>query len=394
MLSSSPLLKPDITRVSETEFINKFCSSENRQVFQGALYDVFRFARNSGAKEIFFGGSFITQKFSPGDIDILLVYEYDSLIPRATQSINYASINLDILFCSFESQKIFDASLALFGYDRFAVKRPIVRVNIDKESAFDDDYSFDVDSNIVNVVKAIYNNRKVINRSQHKGILVSIHGLYSKAEWNFDIAPIASSQGWIFAPYVYSGNTWGLLINRNKRQKTIDEFRDWIFDLGKRYEKYSSNISIVAHSYGTYLVGKYLEGFNEVPFNLNSLILTGSVLNKNFEWNRHLDDLRVGSILNIHSPNDRIIGKMPNCKYKKFIGIDPIFGNAGYGGFSASHERLFQKEIKNLTHINTIKPDVIETVWMPFLESNSVMLHVLKIKKFEDKSRSRAAKAS
>ena len=42
-----------------------------------------------------------------------------------------------------------------------------------------DEYTFEI-------IKRVYNDRDLIDRNEKKGILVSIHGLLSKAEWNMD----------------------------------------------------------------------------------------------------------------------------------------------------------------------------------------------------------------
>lgn len=383
MPSTPKVSEPKIQQLSESNFIEQFCSSESKRKFQEPIEEVFNYSRRTGAKNVFFGGSFITEKVAPNDIDILIAYEKDEQIPRKTQNLDYANINLDILFCSYEDANILDAYLAMFGYDRFGNERSVIQIIINEKSE-KHQFSGKLDQEIIDVVQATYNGRKVVQKNEQKGLLVSIHGLYSKAEWNFDIAPIASSQGWIFAPYVFEGNNWELIINKSKRQKTIDNFREWIYDICQRYSRQTRNLSIVAHSYGTFIIGKYLNGFDKLPINLNALILTGSVLNKSYDWDSHFNDSRIGTVLNIYSPNDRVIKKMPNWKHKRIIGIDPLFGSAGYTGFSCKNNRLHQRNLNILNHTNTIKRDVIETVWMPFLENNCNALNVLKARKTKD----------
>ena len=40
-------------------------------------------------------------------------------------------------------------------------------------------------------------------------------------------------------------------------------------------------------------------------------------------------------------------------------------------GFVSNHPRLMQKKLSILEHNNGINRDVIETIWMPFLNNNS-----------------------
>jgi hypothetical protein len=373
-------LNLSIKKLSQEEFVNKYCSSETRLKFRQPIEDVFTFASKSGARNIFIGGSFITEKINPNDIDILIAYERDEQMPKQTQNITYENVRLDIFFCSYEISSILDATLVMFGHDKKGNERYVVQIAVDA-NAQQHIVSGAISKDIVDAVKAAYSGRNLIQRNAHKGILVSIHGLYSRAEWNVDIAPIASSQGWIFAPYVYTGNNWQLIFGSSKRRKTVDHFRHWIYDICQRYSQYTENLSIIAHSYGTYIIGKYLCGFDNLPVNLNALILTGSVLNKNYNWEDHFGNLRIGSVLNIYSPNDTIIKLMPNWGMKRLIGVDRLFGNAGYSGFACSNMQMQQRKLDILTHTNTIKRDIIEQVWMPYLENNSNSLNVRRAKK-------------
>lgn len=149
-------------------------------------------------QDIFFlGESFVTNKSDPGDMDCIIVFNKDNDVPSRTEELLAEQTRLD---------------------------------------------------NIHEV-------------NDHQGVLVTIHGLLSQGKWNAEIAPIASSQGWIFAPYIYEGNTPDLIINSKKRQMVLDNFRGWIYDLQERYPNYK--ISVIAYSYGSHIIASYIEGFEE-----------------------------------------------------------------------------------------------------------------------------------
>lgn len=377
-------LEPGIHTFSIDKFIETYCLSQERQIYSESILQVFEFCKQTRAKSIFIGGSFITDKPTPNDIDFLIVYERDDEIPRQIESLTIASINLDIMFASYEDNKSIDSFLHLFAHDRNGVKRGIVQIKIDiKELQYV--FPITIDKEKLEIIKKAYTGRNIVERNSHKGILISIHGLMSKAEWNVDIAPIASSQGWIFAPYVYKGNWPDLLFFPWKRKKTLENFRHWIYDICQRYSNYTLNISLVGHSYGTYLIGAYLNGYDISPVEINSVILTGSILNKNYNWDKHFDEIRVGRVLNIYSTNDKLVQCMPNKNFKRIIGMDKLFGNAGYSGFSCTNNFLIQRELEILNHTNTIKRDIIETVWMPFLNLNNNSLSVNQMEKWKQK---------
>lgn len=52
-------------RCSGEAFINAFCKGPNRQDYESAIINIFDFAKEKGARRIFFGGSFITLKEVP-----------------------------------------------------------------------------------------------------------------------------------------------------------------------------------------------------------------------------------------------------------------------------------------------------------------------------------------
>ena len=209
----------------------------------------------------------------------------------------------------------------------------------------------------------------MIDINEKNGVLVSIHGLLSRAEWNMEIAPIASNQGWIVAPCVYDTNTPDLLFNSRKRNKVVEEFREWIYDIQKRFD---NKISIIAHSFGSYIVGAYLTGFDNEecpPVCFNSIILTGSILNPEFDWEKYRG-LSVGKVYNTIAPNDEYVKFLPNADWKKLIGMSKLFGRSGVEGFNNESQMLVQSSNEIFTHTNTIKRDILETKWLPFLNAN------------------------
>ena len=71
------------------------------------------------------------------------------------------------------------------------------------------------------------------------------------------------------------------------------------------------------------------------------------------------------------APNDEYVKYMPETDLKKYIGMSNIFGTAGKDGFKSETPMLMQSENNIFNHSNTIKRDIIETKWMPFLNANT-----------------------
>lgn len=351
---------------SATEFIDRFCFSDYRNDFRKSISDIFDFALHRNARYLFIGGSFVTNSEKPSDLDCIIVFERDEDVPSRTEEMLIEVTKLDIMYVSLEHEEEVNSYIKLFIYNRF--RREVGIVQVDLYSKGEEwKIRHDVDDSTFEIIKRAYIRRHFHELNQPKGVLVTIHGLLSTARWNSEITPIANSQGWIVAPYLYETNNVDLLINASKRQRILDDFRDWIYDLKNRFKEYP--ISIIAHSFGTYIFASYLEGFEQYsPVTFNCVILTGSIINKNFDWNKHRG-VKVARVLNEIAPNDQYVGYMPN-NWFKILKKNELMGSSGVEGFSINSDILTQTENTIFTHNNVIKRDVIDTKWMPYLNVN------------------------
>jgi hypothetical protein len=368
-------LPPGIHICSGQEFIDKYCSYGQRNQFIKPISDILDFAKDRNAVHVFVGGSFISSSEAPNDIDCVMVFAKDRYIPSQTERVSIAGLRFDILYASLESRNIIDSYIKLFSISRYGDENiGVIQIDLyDKNEVWE--IKHQPDENSFEIIKRVYNDRSLIDINEKVGILVSIHGLLSRAEWNMDLAPIASSQGWIVAPYIYDTNKPDLLFNKGKRAKVVDDFRDWVYDIQMRFD---SNVSIIAHSFGTYIIGAYLAGFEEgecPPVSFNSIILTGSILNKDFDWEKYRGR-SVGRVYNMIAPNDEFVKYMPETELKKYLGMSNLFGQAGVEGFTSNSPILTQSNNAIFTHTNTIKRDIIETKWMPFLNANKDAMQI------------------
>ncbi len=352
---------------SGDEFINRFCNiNDYRKKFIQSIEDIFDFAKERNAKYIFIGGSFITGKEEPSDFDVVIVFGKSEHIPRQTERILIDGNKVDIMFCSEDKPDIVHSFIRLFTSDMYDRELGLVQVNInnniseweihdDIESEYDETYE---------IVKRMYTHRKIVNLNEPEGILVTIHGLLSHGDWNNNLMPIASSQGWIVAPFYYGYTLPDILMNEGKRKEVIEQFREWILNI---QETYNGRISVIAHSFGTYILASYINGFKEAPpVTFNSIILTGSIVNTNFDWNECRGN-KVSRIRNEIAPNDQWVKWMPE---KKWLPLDKLFGKSGTDGFINDSEILAQFTNNIFDHNNVIKKDVITQMWMPYLNAN------------------------
>jgi len=133
------------------------------------------------------------------------------------------------------------------------------------------------DERTLDIIKRVYFQRHIVDLNNNHKAIITIHGIHSYGEWNAEVAHIASSNGWIVAPFVYGHVGVDVLRKKQKRREIVDKFRLHLEDMRSRYE---CHVSIIAHSFGTYVVGSYLHGFDVCPHPLDTVILTGSILNE------------------------------------------------------------------------------------------------------------------
>ena len=350
---------------SGADLLDRFLFNEYRKGFWGALVNVLDWAKLKQASAVFFGGSFLTTDPKPHDLDCLIVFPHEDAIPHKSELLTIETTRIDLQFCAKSDQKLLDTFLYLFTHTRGREAVGIIQVDLyggakPWESVFcpdDGDYE---------IIKRVYIQRHYVDHYQPNGILVSIHGLLSQASWNAELAPIASSQNWIFAPFLYCDvNSPLLLLDKDKAKQVVERFREWVYDIQCRYA--NNNISVIAHSFGTYILASYISGFDKfLPIRLNTAILTGSILNADFDWEKHRG-VRIAKVLNEVAPNDQWVKHMPKLDW---ITTNPLYGNSGVVGFRKPCDIVIQLSNEIFDHNNVIKRDVIERHWMPFLMAN------------------------
>lgn len=224
------------------------------------------------------------------------------------------------------------------------------------------------------IVQRVYTMRNIIERNKRRGMVISIHGIRTKAKWNSTLSPIVNSQGWMFAPFIYEGGI-ELLFSESKRRKIVEQFRDWIYHLSEKYE--IKVFSALCHSFGTYVISQYLDGFRNhgcAPVGFDSIVLTGGIIKPNFDW-QALNPTMVGRVLNVLSVKDSAVRMMPNSSYKNYIGMSSNFGRCGLKKIENQYI-VSNKEFDIFTHTNILKEDFLETIFLPFINTNAGILHI------------------
>ena len=356
------LLPVGVWTCTGTDFIDRFCAGEHREHFTKAAQDIFDFALTMGASRVLIGGSFITKTNQPRDLDAVIVFANEEQIPDRTERLAIEGTSLDIFFCAETTPKILGGFVGLFSLTRHKRETGIIQVELRNETGQTLwDIIQEPDEETLEIIKRVYFHRHIVDRNNSRKALITIHGILSHGDWSAEITHIASSNGWIVAPFVYGYEPPQVLVAASARTKIVDSFRDHINDM---WDRYQCEVSVIAHSFGTYVIAKYLLGFDIPPVSIDTLILTGSVLNEDLDIDQFYG--RAFKIINEIAPNDSVV------KYARPLSIwsDELFGRSGEIGFKKASQRLEQRTCEVFTHNNVIRRDVISKRWMPWLEVN------------------------
>jgi hypothetical protein len=204
-------------------------------------------------------------------------------------------------------------------------------------------------------------------------VVFPMHGIMTRAEWQRAFTQVAANAGWRVRL-----NEW------NFGRYSLAQFL-WPFSKGGKLRWFSQTYSrevndrrlgldddtrlpsIVAHSFGTYIVGYSMLRWSFLRF--DKIILCGSILPVDFPWDLLIQRGQVRAIRNEIGAKDiwvRIVRYMVSHT-----------GRSGADGFSRKHPRLEQPRFDFYEHSEFFSEGHMEEYWLPFLERVDSVLPVV-----------------
>ena len=194
-------------------------------------------------------------------------------------------------------------------------------------------------------------------------LIFPIHGMNTHGHWHKELSDVGTIEGWTVRQNRWTFGKfriiWFMLpITRNAKLRWLRNQYD--------LEKNDSGIafdgnnlpSVIAHSFGTYLLGYALLRFRFMRF--NKVILCGSILPVDFPWDKIIERGQVQAVRNEYGNRDPWVSRVR--------GYIRHTGPSGYLGFTCKHERLVQDEF-NYDHGDYFGRDHMVAEWFPFLDS-------------------------
>jgi len=192
-------------------------------------------------------------------------------------------------------------------------------------------------------------------------LVLSLHGINTRGAWQKDLDHELAKAGLTPQALDYGLFRVLRLMNPASRRRQIDWFRDEY----TRIRRESGQVpSLVAHSFGTYLVASAVELYEEIE--LDHVILCGSIVRTDFEWSRVKKRGQVNKILNERG------GKDVWVKTAAWVLSDG--GQSGVGGFSDLGNGLVNERFHpGFRHSDYFYRLNFERNWIPFLKGSNLL---------------------
>ncbi|MEX1275471.1 MAG: hypothetical protein WEE20_06035 [Bacteroidota bacterium] len=191
-----------------------------------------------------------------------------------------------------------------------------------------------------------------------KRVLITLHGIQTRGAWQKSLVTYLSklNSRWIPYPLDFGFFSAFELLFGFWRGKKINWFL-------KEYTRICeaeqiTRPSVIAHSFGTYVVARMLEVYPQVKF--DKLIFCGSIVRRDYDWKTLLESGRVNLVRNDFGRLDI----WPNIARL----VISQAGNSGTEGFNAQDPRIQNHEFKQYNHSMYFQPLHFRDHWLPFLE--------------------------
>lgn len=193
-------------------------------------------------------------------------------------------------------------------------------------------------------------------------VIVSVHGVESRGEWQDVVTPAMSGiEGLVYVPHAYGPFPWWKAPLPLARRRQVEALYARLSDVQERYP--SVHPSVIAHSFGSYLIASVLEEYPAVT--LDRLVLCGSVVDCGYDWATIRGAGRVDAIRNETCGDDRVVRPFRSAVVRIAM---PGSGPSGLDGFSGRCSALEQQHFAHFRHSTQLVSAMhCLTFWLPFL---------------------------
>jgi len=206
---------------------------------------------------------------------------------------------------------------------------------------------------------------------RHPRLLLSIHGIRTLGLWQRLLSEELQQEQYVHQPFTFGYFPIYRFLLGPARRKVVEDFHEWYITQCRAFEpderrRAVRRPSIVAHSFGSYVVGACLSKYRDVVF--DKLILCGSILPVDFDWGELLGRNQIWRVRNEFGLQDiwaRLVRR-----------IVPGTGPSGWRGFAYNSPCVQQERFDYHRHSDYFRRDHFRQQWKPFLDGASLAAEI------------------
>lgn len=213
-------------------------------------------------------------------------------------------------------------------------------------------------------------------------LLMSIHGIRTRGAWQKTFAAVVSGIGSQGESFDYGRYGLFKFIVPPFNERMVDKFHDWYVATVKAcrevdIKRYDQRPSAVAHSLGSWILGRALLKYEDVRF--DRVILAGSILPRDFDWATVFSRDQVAAVRNECGQKD----PWPTWA-GRFVARTGTAGVKGFEWFGPNVENVL---CEWFGHSDALMRPHIENFWIPFLSQPPSPLVLLNGRDIHDGKR-------
>lgn len=189
-------------------------------------------------------------------------------------------------------------------------------------------------------------------------IVAVVHGIRTRAIWQGTIRDRLVDHGHKAYPLGYGYfdvlRFWCPFYFRNQ---VVEEIARELRVIQSKHPQ--KKITIIAHSFGTYITSKIIEEHTDI--NINKLILAGSVITEKYRWDKN----------RLFEPGDVI----NECGLRDAWPVLANLFSWGYGatGTFGFKKALVHDRLHNVKHSDYLEIEFINKYWIPFIDKDVIV---------------------
>jgi hypothetical protein len=196
-----------------------------------------------------------------------------------------------------------------------------------------------------------------LNSQTEKPLVITLHGIRTFAPWQKELADELGKAGFYTKSLQYGHYGIFGLLRKSQRRKKIEWLREQYTQITREYPDVVP--SIIAHSFGTYMIANVLELYDGIQF--DQVVLCGSVIPQDYNWQELVKRNQVKRVLNDCAEKDIVVKAAP------FFIKDA--GSSGAYGFKRDNDDHFhQRFIAKFGHSDYLHVLNFTTNWIPYLK--------------------------